>query len=632
MKRLSSLLALVVKPLQLNAAFFVFMFALGWFCTQTEVQLHLKGAKPYELSAPELFFDLYLLCTLLALVPEKARRWVRLAVAVVLYAVALVDVFCYVRFESPLTPTMLMLFFETNSREASEFLQAYVSTDTLWSPVGGVLLIALLHAAYKVYGAYRAYRAHEAYRAYGANRAYRANGAHSPHAACQPALARQLQALQPLAGLLVLVLFVASAVLCWPNKCAMVRLMASHNMGEVEHELTTPDHAILYLPVHRLAFSLRANQLAAQQTDVLVQQADRAVVDSCDYRSPQLVLIIGESYNRHRSQLYGYERPTTPRQLQRMCDSSLVVFTDVVAPWNLTSFVFKHVFSMNSVGDSLQWCDAPLFPLLFRRAGYHVAFLTNQFVPKKGEQVFDFSGGFFLNHPKLSAAMFDVRNSKTYPYDEGLLACYDALEQKGHHDHQLTIFHLMGQHVDYLGRFPRRTRRRFAPADYHRTDLSAARQQMNADYDNAVLYNDSVVDQILRRFEHDDAIVVYMPDHGEECFNDSLGIYGRLHSADVDYRLAREEFEIPFWVWASDSYRRAHPEVWSALWRYRQRPYMTDLLPHTLLALAGIHSPLYRKDCDVLDSAYNERRPRLLKGVTDYNQLRRGVADAPHER
>ena len=46
-------------PIQKNSAFFVFMFALGWICTQLEIRLHLKGAVPYELSAPELFFDIY---------------------------------------------------------------------------------------------------------------------------------------------------------------------------------------------------------------------------------------------------------------------------------------------------------------------------------------------------------------------------------------------------------------------------------------------------------------------------------------------------------------------------------------------------------------------------------------------
>lgn len=599
MEKLLRIISMLWRPIRSNASFFVFMYALGYCCTQTEIRLHLRGAVPYELSAVELFFDLYLLCAILAVIPRKVRRVIRAVLAFIFYAVALIDMFCYVHFESTLTPTMLMLFFETTGREAGEFLQSYVGWDLITSKTGLILLIALLHLAWNMVA-----------------QQLRSNKMVGPRLA--PPVVWTLSAL---AGIAAFAFFIHCGSRCWDNKCATVRLMSKHNLGEVEHELTQKGCANLYLPIYRLMFSLYANRLAAKQVDRLLATSEHVSVESCDFRSPQIVLIIGESYNRHRSQLYGYQRPTTPRQLQRMQDSTLVAFTDVVAPWNLTSFVFKHMFSLHCIGDDGEWCDSPLFPQVFRKAGYHVKFLTNQFLPKSGEEVYDFSGGFFLNNPTLSRALFDERNSKLHRYDEGLLEDYDRMVAKKRYPHQLTIFHLMGQHVDYRARFPMKTRRKFTPADYNRTDLSPQRQQINADYDNAVLYNDSVVDQIIRRFENENAIVIYVPDHGEECFNGSLPFYGRMHSADIDYRLAREEFEIPFWIWASDEYRMTHPYGWKAIQEYRHRPLMTDALPHTLLFLGGIHSNYYRKNNDVLNAEYNTQRPRVLKMTTDYNHL-----------
>lgn len=599
MEKLLRIISMLWRPIRSNASFFVFMYALGYCCTQTEIRLHLRGAVPYELSAVELFFDLYLLCAILAVIPRKVRRVIRAVLAFIFYAVALIDMFCYVHFESTLTPTMLMLFFETTGREAGEFLQSYVGWDLITSKTGLILLIALLHLAWNMVA-----------------QQLRSNKMFGPRLA--PPVVWTLSAL---AGIAAFAFFIHCGSRCWDNKCATVRLMSKHNLGEVEHELTQKGCANLYLPIYRLMFSLYANRLAAKQVDRLLATSEHVSVESCDFRSPQIVLIIGESYNRHRSQLYGYQRPTTPRQLQRMQDSTLVAFTDVVAPWNLTSFVFKHMFSLHCIGDDGEWCDSPLFPQVFRKAGYHVKFLTNQFLPKSGEEVYDFSGGFFLNNPTLSRALFDERNSKLHRYDEGLLEDYDRMVAKKRYPYQLTIFHLMGQHVDYRARFPMKTRRKFTPADYNRTDLSPQRQQINADYDNAVLYNDSVVDQIIRRFENENAIVIYVPDHGEECFNGSLPFYGRMHSADIDYRLAREEFEIPFWIWASDEYRMTHPYGWKAIQEYRHRPLMTDALPHTLLFLGGIHSNYYRKDYDVLNAEYNTKRPRVLKMTTDYNHL-----------
>lgn len=598
MKRLLRILGIFWRPVSVNAAFFVFMFVLGYFCTQTEIRLHLKGAKPYELSATELFFDLYLLCAVLALLPQKIRKWIRLLLAILLYIVALIDMFCYVRFESTLTPTMLMLFFETTGQETKEFLNSYVGWDLLTSKTGWIILIAFLHILWSIFSLW--WKRHN----------QRMGLRLSPSVVLYS---------QSIMGVVALGLFVYCATECFPNKQAMGRLMSKSNLGEVEHELTTKGCANLYLPIHRMVFSLYANRLASQQITQLMAATEKVQVDSCSFRSPQIVLIIGESFNKYRSQLYGYDKPTTPRQLKRMQDSTLIAFTDVVAPWNLTSFVFKHVFSLHAIGDEGDWCDVPMFPEVFRKAGYHVTFITNQFLPKAGEAVYDFSGGFFLNHPQLSEQLFDTRNSRLHRYDEGVLQDYDAMKE--HDAHQLTIFHLMGQHVDYRGRFPVKTRRKFTPADYPDKKLAPKRLQINADYDNAVLYNDSIVDEIIRRFEHQNAIAIYMPDHGEECFN-SMDYFGRNHSATIDYRLAREEFEIPFWIWASEKYRQTHPYGWEAVKRYCHRPYMTDLLPHTLMFLGGIHTKDYRKEYDVLNNAYNEKRPRLLKNSVDYNGLR----------
>ena len=50
---------------------------------------------------------------------------------------------------------------------------------------------------------------------------------------------------------------------------------------------------------------------------------------------------------------------------------------------------------------------------------------------------------------------------------------------------------------------------------------------------------------------------------------------------------------------------------------------MTDVLPHLLLYLGGISTPLYHPEYNVIAPEYDARRPRILKGVTDYNQLRK---------
>ena len=143
----------------------------------------------------------------------------------------------------------------------------------------------------------------------------------------------------------------------------------------------------------------------------------------------------------------------------------------------------------------------------------------------------------------------------------------------------------------YKQRYPS-DRRYFHADDYNqqRSDLNVSERSVLAHYDNAILYNDSIVNQIVKRFKNQDAIVIYMPDHGEECYEGNRGFICRKHSAAIDYDLARFEFEIPFWVYCSKKYIANHPEVFREIKAAKNRRFMTDALPHMLLYLAGIHN------------------------------------------
>lgn len=601
-------------PLLKNGVFFFAMYALGILCAYLTLPNN-KGQDVYDNLWLELFLDVYFACAVLTVIPAKVRRWVRLALYVVLYGVALTDVFCFWKFGSVISPSMLMLVGETDSREAGEFLSTYLSLDVLSSPVAWIMLLFILHSLVdlrkplcrllKVDYAKLQARFH-----FGFLRFF------------------HRYMLYPECGMLVLALLAWSVVTSWGNKRGMARLMTADTIGSIEHILTEPDHGEFYLPIYRLAFSVYSNHLASQQVDKCVVASKRVVVDSCSFRSPTIVLIIGESYSKAHCQLYGYPQKDTPRQRRLERGGWLTKFNDVVSCWNLTSFVFKNVLSMHVVGEKGEWCDYPLFPELFRKAGYQVTFLTNQFLLAAGQAVYDFSGGFFLNDPVLSKAQFDLRNTSLHRFDEGLLSDYDNFLNEGKINlkgNNLIIFHLIGQHVSYNTRYPK-DRAKWHADDYKelRPDIAGDhyRRRMIAAYDNACLYNDSIVTQIVKRFEDKDAIVVYMPDHGEEIFEPGRDIICRNHSATVDWPLAHYEFEVPFWIWCSRKYAHREPEVFKAIKDAKNRRFMTDALPHMMVWLAGISSKDYNDKYNLLSPNYDESRPRVLKNSVDYDKLR----------
>ena len=598
-----SLLNKAYQPIKDNASFFFFMYLIGILVSYAELPTNNPDAAVYSNLWLELFLDLYVICIILTLFPLKIRRWIRAFLYIIAYCTSLTDLFCWVKFQSTLNPSMLLLVGETDEREASEFFSSYFTSDLIFSSVGLLLLVMLIHILTTFLKKVKL----------------------SPAISYKVTVAKQIinHSHYILGG--VCLVFLGWAIESSAhNKKEMVQMFSLDTIGSVEHELTTSDCAQFYLPVYRLAFSIFSNELASQQVDRLIEAKDKMSVDSCSFKSPNIVLIIGESYGKLHSQQYGYFMPTTPRQIKREKSGLLVPFSDVVAPWNLTSFVFKNVFSLHVVGEKGEWCDYPLFPSLFRKAGYHVTFITNQFLPKAKQAVYDFSGGFFLNHPELSEAMFDSRNQQLYRFDRGLLDDYDKNQQQHNTDHNLIIFHLLGQHVKYNQRFPS-DRRHFTAEDYEkkRADLDGKQRNVLADYDNAVLYNDSIVDAIISRFEDKEAIIIYMPDHGEECYEGNRGFICRNHSAAIDYDLAHYEFEIPFWIFCSYKYAAKHPDIYKEIIGAKNRRFMTDALPHMLLYLAGIHTKDYHAEYNILSPQYNEMRPRILKNTTDYDKLTR---------
>ena len=143
---------------------------------------------------------------------------------------------------------------------------------------------------------------------------------------------------------------------------------------------------------------------------------------------------------------------------------------------------------------------------------------------------------------------------------------------------------------------------------------------MVADYDNATLYNDYVVAAIVDKFIQSDAVVIYMPDHGEECF-DELPRMGRMPGDNFEPEVLRQEYRIPFWIWCSRSYMERHPELVAQIQAARHRPFMTDDLPHLLLYLAGISCPEYSEERNVIADGFNAERKRLVGGKVDYDAV-----------
>jgi heptose-I-phosphate ethanolaminephosphotransferase len=183
----------------------------------------------------------------------------------------------------------------------------------------------------------------------------------------------------------------------------------------------------------------------------------------------------------------------------------------------------------------------------------------------------------------------------------------------------LLIYHVMGQHVNYADRYPAEAA--YFTADDIKPGYGGAHgQKITAEYSNATRYNDSLINVLWERVKHRDVIAIYLSDHGEECY-DYRSFYERSDQNHLTPEIAHYQFEIPFFIMVSDSFRINHPDIVEQVAASVDKPFVNSDICHMLFSLAGIQTADYRADRDLLSPEYISTRPRYIGDHVDYNEL-----------
>lgn len=332
-----------------------------------------------------------------------------------------------------------------------------------------------------------------------------------------------------------------------------------------------------------------------------------AIIDKCEYKSENIVIIIGESFNRHHSSLYGYEMKTNPK-LEKQ--DNLYLFDQVIAAENVTMQEFHHFLSMASADDSCGWKDVPLMTTLIKKAGYNVWFYSNQY-PKEEYTTSRF-GGQFLNNNLVDSLGFTYRNTELFRYDEEMVNQFTKTYNRNNNQRNIIILHLMGQHFAPQDQYPEEFDI-FKIENIKKKGLSDRQKQQVAYYDNATLYNDFVVNKIMDYFAEQDALIIYFADHGDEV-NDFRAHVGRAFDFENGADVLCNQLDIPFMIKVTDKYKENHPDELMNIERAQHYKFMIDDLPHVILGLCGIECKWYKPEKDLLNKKYNTKRKRLVGG------------------
>ena len=575
-----------IKPIIKNPVFFIFQAiiigapAWAYWITQYSSYIRLYAL----LAAPIIIFAAYITTAIIHFYPKLKGLLYATS-----YILSILEVYLILFFNTRFSSLILQLIFETTPDEANGFISAYLLTPK----VAFYLLFLITFIGINIF-------------------AEHSKGVKSVIDKFCVKISNYIYYLA------IFCLLIFGTIYAYRDIRFSTCLLFS-DYAEVLTKLKNYTYGDNYTTLGKIIFSSYSYYSTLNETDILAETLSNISGVNPNFTSKNIVFILGESHNKYHSSLYGYNWETTSN-LNKEKDN-LYVMTDVVSPHNATAKCLRKLFSFSSQDNNLYWAKTPLFPALYKAAGYNVTFFSNQECIEADSNPWNFINNSFIS-PETIPYLYDNLNATMHQFDEQLVEEYISIAHTIPAEQaKLTIFHLQGQHVGYEERYPE-SETVFTKEDYqHRTDLNEKQKEIVAQYDNATLYNDKVIASIIDIFRNEDAIIIYLSDHSDEVC-DYRDHFGRSHEPIIAKGRAMHQYEVPFMIWVSDKYKEAHPDIIKRIENSVNRPFMTDDLPHLMLDLAGIECEWFEPSRSLINDQYNVNRKRLLEdSKQDYDEI-----------
>ena len=334
-----------------------------------------------------------------------------------------------------------------------------------------------------------------------------------------------------------------------------------------------------FSPIHTFAQNDNPSDLRLYYTHPQLQ------FDENQELPTNLVLIIGESFGRSHSSIYGYEKMTNPLLAKLKDDQLLFYFDSIYSPASQTAKSLRYMLSTYDLpdeGKDKKWFEYISLIELMDECGFDCYWFGNQ------GRVGDHNGPTRAYAQACDHQWFLQKDNILDQSDVVLVdSTSQYVSQISHKNHNFIVYHMKGSHFDYSKRYPPEFAR-FTVNDYP-SDPESHRLVLSS-YDNSILYNDYIVNQLMAFFKDTESIIIYLSDHGQVMYRNSKDpdyyAHGRKEDP-VDYACGTE---IPFFIYASPLYQQKHPEIMERI-KYRQdhpENWNSDDLPYFILDLIGV--------------------------------------------
>ena len=352
-------------------------------------------------------------------------------------------------------------------------------------------------------------------------------------------------------------------------------------------------------------------KLAADKTNKV-----EIVSDKSD--TPFFIFVVGESESRLVMGLYNKKYDSTPL-CQKLVDSgNMFAFTNTISMKSVTALCIPPLLSfMENTNTTPDLTKFDSIVDVFDKANYQTFWISNHEKITKDMSY----ATILMMKSNYNAHVAKVEGCSEYvPWlcqkDEAVLKPLDEYIQNKvpQKEKNFFVLHIMGSHARYIDRYPDNFNR-FTANDIKENNLNEKQKETFALYLNSVYYTDYVLNEIISRFKDRDAVLVYVPDHGEELWQGGFIGHGPTN-------VSKYMVEIPMLIWFSDKHKDKHPEDVARIQNSLDKPFMTDNLVHVMLDLAKIETKQYDATKSVINPAFIAR-DRIVTNGLKYEELRK---------
>lgn len=305
-------------------------------------------------------------------------------------------------------------------------------------------------------------------------------------------------------------------------------------------------------------------------------------------RHTLVVLVAGETARADSFSLDGYARSTNPL----LANDDIINFTRVTSCGTATATSLPCLFSPLSREDYSDAAGKGSESLLdvLQRAGLSVVWRDNNSGCKGTCDRVEYENLSHLALPEYCKADGEC-------FDEVLLQDLRKLVT-AHSGDVAVVLHQKGSHGPaYFQRVPEEFEK-FKPS-CHSSQLTACDRQaiVNA-YDNTILYTDWVLDKTIkllqREFTDMDTALVYVSDHGESLGENNLYLHGAPY-----FVAPSEQTHVPMLAWISENYRTDFSIDLECVRNERELPLSHDNFFHSVLGMLQLNAKVYDPELDI---------------------------------